>query len=83
MSYVGSKNFYKRLKPFLSTKQSYYGGSKIVLKENDSIVSDASKVAEISICIINLSLKIVGFQWYLVYMLFGSWMGLNIGIISH
>ena len=29
---VGSKNFYKTIKPFLSTKQSCYCGSKIVLK---------------------------------------------------
>ena len=45
---VGSKKFYKTIKPFLSTKQSCYSGSKIVLKENDSIISDASKVADIS-----------------------------------
>ena len=44
---VGSKNFYKTIKPFLSTKQSHYSGSKIVLKENDSIISDLSKVADI------------------------------------
>ena len=44
---VGSKNFYKTIKPFLSTKQSHYSGSKIILKENDSIISDASKVADI------------------------------------
>ena len=44
---VGSKNFYKTIKPFLSTKQSCYSGSKIALKENDSIISDASKVADI------------------------------------
>ena len=44
---VGSKNFYKTIKPFLSTKQSHYSGSKIVLKENDSIISDVSKVADI------------------------------------
>ena len=44
---VGSKNFYKTIKPFPSTKQSCYSGSKIVLKENDSIISDASKVADI------------------------------------
>ena len=44
---VGSNNFYKTIKPFLSTKQSHYGGSKIVLKENDSIISDVSKVADI------------------------------------
>ena len=43
---VGSKNFYKTIKPFLSTKQSY-SVSKIVLKENDSIISDAYKVADI------------------------------------
>ena len=44
---VGSKNFYKTIKPFLSTKQSLYSGSKIILKENDSIISDVSKVADI------------------------------------
>ena len=44
---VGSKNFYKTIKPFLSTKQSHYNGSKTILKENDSIISDASKVADI------------------------------------
>ena len=44
---VGSKNFYKTIKPFLSTKQSHYGGSKVVLKKNDSIISDVSKVADI------------------------------------
>ena len=44
---VGSKNFYKTIKPFLSTKPSCYSGSKIVLKGNDSIISDASKVADI------------------------------------
>ena len=44
---VGSKNFYKTIKPFISTKQSCYSGSKIVLKENDSTISDASKVADI------------------------------------
>ena len=44
---VGSKNFYKTIKPSLSTKQSYCSGSKIILKENDSIISDASKVADI------------------------------------
>ena len=43
---VGSKNFYKTIKPFLSTKQSYRG-SKIVLNENYSIVSDAYKVPDI------------------------------------
>ena len=43
---VGSKNFYKTIKPFLSTKQSHNSGSKIVLKENDSIISDVSKVAD-------------------------------------
>ena len=44
---VGSKNFHKTIKPFLSTKQLHYSGSKIILKENDSIISDASKVADI------------------------------------
>ena len=44
---VGSKNFYKTIKPFLSTKQSHYSGSKIILKEDDSIISGASKVADI------------------------------------
>ena len=44
---VGSKNFYKTIKPFLSTKQSHYSGSKIILKEYDSIISDVSKVADI------------------------------------
>ena len=34
------------IKPFLSTKQSY-SGSKIILKENDSIISDSYKVADI------------------------------------
>ena len=43
---VGSKTFYITIKPFLSTKQSY-SGSKIVLKENDSIISDAYIVADI------------------------------------
>ena len=33
---VGNKNFCKTIKPFLSTKQSYHSGSKIILKENDS-----------------------------------------------
>ena len=45
-SNVGSKIFYKTITPFLSTKQSY-SGSKIVLKENDSIISDTYKVADI------------------------------------
>ena len=44
---VGSKNFYKTIKPFLSTKQSHYSGSKMILKEDDSIISGASKVADI------------------------------------
>ena len=43
---VGSKNFYKTIKPFLSTKQSCHCGSKIALKENDSVISDASKVVD-------------------------------------
>ena len=43
----GSNFFYKTIKPFLSTKQSHYSGSKIVLWGNDSIISDVSKVADI------------------------------------
>ena len=44
---VGRKNLYKTIKLFLSTKQSHYSGLEIVLKENDSIISDVFKVADI------------------------------------
>ena len=42
---VGSKNFDKTIKSSLSTKQSHHSGSKNILKKNDSIISDATKVA--------------------------------------
>ena len=44
MTMLEAKTF---IKLFVSTKQSHYSGSKIVLKENDSIISDVSKVADI------------------------------------
>ena len=45
-SQVGGKNFYKTVKPFLCTKSSDIS-SKIVLREDDNIISNPSKVAEI------------------------------------
>ena len=44
MAMLEAKTF---IKPFLSTKQSHYSGSKIIWKEDDSIISGASKVADI------------------------------------
>ena len=46
MTMLEAKTF-KTIKPFSSTKQSHYSGSKIVLNENDSIISDVFKVADI------------------------------------
>ena len=41
-----NKKFYKTVKPFLSDKFSC-GNNKIILKENDKIVSDPPEVADI------------------------------------
>ena len=42
-----SKRFFKTVKPFLSNNLSCSGGSKIMLKENDTIVTDATEIANI------------------------------------
>ena len=43
---VGNSSFYKAIKPFMASKYQN-SGSKILLSENDSIISDPSKVSEI------------------------------------
>ena len=42
-----SKRFFKTVKPFLSNNLSCNGGSKIMLNENDTIVTDATEIANI------------------------------------
>ena len=42
-----SKRFFKTVKPFLSNNLSCSGGSKIMLKENDTIVTHATEIANI------------------------------------
>ena len=42
-----SRDFYKTVRPFISNNPSSAGGSKIFLRENEEIVSDPLRVAEI------------------------------------
>ena len=42
-----NKQFFKTVKPFLGNKSNGGSGNKIMLNENDRIVTDASEVAEI------------------------------------
>ena len=43
---ISNSSFYKAIKPFMASKH-HNNGSKILLCENDSIISDPSKVSEI------------------------------------
>ena len=44
---VGSKNFYATVKPFLKSQENFSNGGRIILRDNEDIVSDPHEVANI------------------------------------
>ena len=44
---TGSRDFYKTLRPFISNKNASRSANKIVLSENESVITDSSRIAEI------------------------------------
>ena len=44
---IGSKNFFNTLKPFLSNKSSFNSGNRIILRDDDRVISNISEVANI------------------------------------
>ena len=43
----GAKNFYKVVKPFISNKSSQNNNGRIILREEENIISGPANVAEI------------------------------------